>query len=86
MGWQHTNALLLKTGETGGLSTFTGKIKTFDAFFSKKPMTLHVTVEVQYCNLEKKSIAIFRFSPQILEHEIWHKLNAVTLLNPTCNP
>ena len=36
MQWQHTNALLINTGNKNGIARYTGKIKTFDAFFSKK--------------------------------------------------
>ncbi len=86
MGCQNTNVLLLKTDSTLGVSKYHGKVKTFDAFFQKKMMTLHVTIEVSYCSQQKRSLALFRFSPQFSEHEIWSQLNAVTLLNPNCNP
>lgn len=86
MGWQHTNAVLLKTDDVADLPKYRGKIKTFDAFFSKKTMTLNALVEVRYCSRRKKSVVVFRFSPQIFEHEIWQKLNAVTLRSPECEP
>lgn len=86
MGWQHTNAVLLKTDDAADFSKYRGKIKTFDAFFSKKTMTLNVSVEVRYCSQRKKSVVFFRFSPQVFEHEIWQKLNAVTLRSPECEP
>lgn len=86
MGWQHTNALLLKTDDVTDFRKYRGKVKTFDAFFSKKTMTLNVLVEVRYCGQRKKSVVLFRFSPRGFEHEIWHKLNAVTLRSPECEP
>lgn len=84
MGWQHTNALLLKTLDLGETSNYSGKIKTFDAFFSKRTMTLNVSISVRHCNLRERSVVVFRLSPQIFEHEIWQKLNAVTLRAPDC--
>ncbi len=86
MGWQYTNALLLKTEDVAGFPKYRGKIKTFDAFFSKKTMTLNVLIEVRHCSQRKKSVVLFRFSPQVFEHEIWHKLNGVTLRLPECEP
>lgn len=86
MGWEHTNALILKTDKVAGFSNYIGKIKTFDAFFSKKPMVLNVSIAVRYCSLREQSTVFFRFSPQGFEYEIWHKLNAVTLLSTDCEP
>lgn len=84
MGWQHTNVRLLKIDEGSIFAKFTGEIKTFDAFFSKKEMTLNVTVSCQYCSQQKKSVLVFRFSPENFENEIWHKLNTVSLFSPDC--
>ncbi|MFT5386316.1 MAG: CubicO group peptidase (beta-lactamase class C family), partial [Saprospiraceae bacterium] len=50
-----------------------------DAFFTKEPMTLNVSVEKIYCAQKKKSILLFRFSPREFEDDVWQKLAEVKL-------
>jgi hypothetical protein len=86
MGYENTIAVFMEQEDKGDSATFKGKIKTIDAFFTKKPMTLHVLVERHYCPVRQKTLIMFRFSPKGFEHEIWQKLNAVALRKPVCGP
>lgn len=86
MAWEHTNALLVKTDDSAGVSKYTGKVRTLDAFFTKRKMTLRVRVETRYCRQQKRFVAFFRFSPLGFEHEVWHQLMAATLQLPECVP
>lgn len=86
MSWEQTNALLVKTDDSAGVSKYTGKVNTLDAFFTQRKMMLLVRVETHYCSQQKRSIAFFRLSPQGFEHEVWHKLMAATLRLPQCVP
>ena len=86
MGWQNTQVSLTETAATGNTVEFTGKIETFDAFFTHKPMTLNVMITSQYCGPVKKSTVFFRFSPKGFEHDIWGRLNGVTMLSAGCAP
>lgn len=85
MKWQHSTVRMTPAKKAGNVSRFTGEIRTLDAFFSKKEMTLFVTVSSQYCSRQKKAQLVFRLSPRAFEHEIWQKLNGVNLLSPDCS-
>jgi hypothetical protein len=85
LNWQHTNAVFLQKEAAENHSIYLGKIKTFDAFFTKKPITLQVIAEIHFCAQQKKSLIFFRFSPKPYEHEIWHKLNGVQIETPDCS-
>jgi CubicO group peptidase (beta-lactamase class C family) len=79
MGSDQTSVQLQKEGETANVAKFTGMVKTTDAFFTQKPMTLNVKVEKIYCEEKKKSILVFRFSPKALGTKTWEKLQEVQL-------
>jgi len=66
------------------LSKFTGTVKVHDAFVTQRTMTLHVMVEAQYCEEEKKSIIVFKFSPKNFGNEIWQTLKAIELRENVC--
>ncbi|MEP0263045.1 hypothetical protein [Dokdonia sp.] len=66
-------------------SFFKGKVKTYDRFTTKKPITLYVLVESHYCKKEEKSIILFRFSPKDFTHDVWKTLETVKLKEPICN-
>ncbi len=67
------------------LSTFTGTIEIYDAFTTKKMITLHVTIESVYCKKTKTFIPLLRFSPKDFKHKAWEMLNQVTLRDNICN-
>ncbi len=76
--------LRLQKGSSVELTRYAGKVKTTDAFFAKKSMTLHVQIENQYCKQAKKSYICFRFSPKALGRPIWQVLDAAKLLEEVC--
>jgi hypothetical protein len=44
-----TNALFISTATTGEALSYIGRIKLYDAFFSKDMLTLHVNGSCEYC-------------------------------------
>ncbi|QIE58424.1 hypothetical protein G5B37_02245 [Rasiella rasia] len=79
-----STVLLVNTDNGKTSSNFVGKLRIFDRFRTNKMITLNVLVEQQYCEKEKRSISVFRFSPKALEHEVWTKLKSVTLREEVC--
>ncbi len=79
MRGNETSVEISKKNTTDNKTHFTGAVKTFDNFFTKKPMTLHVEVDQIYCKEKKKSIILFRFSPKEFGHKVWKKLAEPTL-------
>lgn len=77
---RNTNTVFLKKDN----SQYVGKVKTFDARYTKKPMTLNVLVETYYCEQEKKRIILFRFSPKSFGHDVWNTLKEVKLMSDVC--
>jgi len=75
-----TNAVFIKKTE----SQFVGKVKTHDTRYTKKPMTLNVTVETFYCEQENRTIIHFRFSPKPFENTVWDTLAEVKLKSDVC--
>lgn len=79
MRWDKTKVQLLKKEEKNNTTHYTGTVQTKDAFFTQKPMTLNVTIENIFCDEEKKSVILFRFSPKKYDHQVWQKLKEVKL-------
>jgi hypothetical protein len=75
-----TNAVFIKKTE----SQFVGKVKTHDTRYTKKPMTLNVTVETSFCEQENKTIIHFRFSPKPFDNTVWDTLDEVKLKSDVC--
>lgn len=82
---QKTSAIFIQKETLSADLFYTGKIKTYDTRFTKKPMTLHVRAEQHYCEQTKETIILFRFSPKGFEHTIWSKLAEVTLRHDMCD-
>lgn len=76
-----TTALFLKKDET----SFVGKVRVYDAFRKQKLFVLHVHVEKRVCTQTKKTLVLFRFSPQEFDQEIWKKLKQVKLRAEVCD-
>jgi hypothetical protein len=81
---QRTNALFVEKTATKSNSHYTGKIKIFESRYTKKPMTLNVTIEQHYCETNQKVVILFNFSPKEFEHDTWVKLAEVTLRKDLC--
>ncbi|MCK0110169.1 hypothetical protein MWU58_12750 [Flavobacteriaceae bacterium S0825] len=75
-----TNAVFIKKGNT----QYVGKVKTIDTRYTKLPMTLNVLVEYYYCEIQKKTIMVFRYSPKPFDNAVWYKLNEVKLRADAC--
>ncbi len=58
---------------------YVGKILTYDAFTTKKEVSLNITVNANYCNKENKYLVLFNLSPQAPEHVIWKKMKKITI-------
>jgi hypothetical protein len=65
-----STAVFLKNLDT----SYKGKVRLFNAFHTKQMMTLNVLVNVFYCEVQDKSLVLFRFSPSNFDAEIWKTL------------
>ena len=79
-----TTAVFVKNPTTTGKSEYIGKVTTFDTRYTNKPLTFHVLAEQHYCEDEKKTVVVFRYSPKAFEHEAWNQLNSVQLNQNPC--
>jgi len=80
----NTIAQFHKKENANNISKFTGTIKIYDAFVTKKIIPLNVLVEKYYCDQKKKSIIFFRLSPKDFGNEIWLKLEKIKLRDDPC--
>lgn len=80
-----TKALFIEKAQKKEITTFTGTLETYDAFTTKKMITLNVTIESYYCKETKTFIPLFRFSPKDFNHKAWETLNKVTLCANVCD-
>ena len=58
---------------------YTGQLTIYDAFTTKKPITLNVQVENYYLEKKRKAVVLFKFSPKAFENDIWNKLKTIKL-------
>lgn len=79
-----TNALFIKLEETENTSYFTGKIRLYEGRYTKEMMLLNVLVTQYYCNVDQKTLVIFRFSPQPFDAKFWDTMNVVPLVDEFC--
>lgn len=81
-----TVALFIKKEDVNNNSNFIGKVRVYDAFRTKKIMTLNSIVTQFYCKEKKKSVIVFRFSPKEFGSEVWQQLNGVEVRDDACGP
>ncbi|MCE7995579.1 MAG: hypothetical protein HEP71_26610 [Roseivirga sp.] len=79
-----STSLVVRTGDATGTTHYAGKIKTFDTRFTQKPMTLHVIADQYFCQKERKTFVLFRFSPKGFDAEIWSRLKILELQKHLC--
>ncbi len=72
-----TMSLFVKTEEG-----FTGKMHTYDRFFTKDYLTLNIKVTEQYCSQTKKQIVRCDISPGRFSDPVWKIFKDVKLLEP----
>ena len=75
-----TNAVFIKKEN----KQYVGKVKTVDTRYTKLPMTLNVLVVYYYCETQKKTIMVFRYSPKPFDNPVWETLNEVKLRADAC--
>ena len=80
----YTSALFLEKEKIMNHSKLVGKIKTWDHFTTKRPISLYVKVDQFYCEAQKETLLLFRFSPKEFDDEIWNIMSAITLHKDTC--
>lgn len=59
---------------------FKGNVKVHDAFFTKRLMTLYVTVKEINCPGTNKQLILYRFSPKSFEHAVWKVFDEVKIV------
>lgn len=80
-----TNALFIKSEEVENKSQYTGKIRLYEGRYTKKMMILNVLATQYFCETEKKTVVVFRFSPAEFEKPIWNTMNSIKLIDAECN-
>lgn len=60
-------------------TSYRGKAKMFDAFFTKGIQELNIKAKTGYCVSAGKYTVLFTFSPQGYDHPIWETLDGITL-------
>lgn len=85
MNYQNSMALFIEKEPSNNGNNYIGKLKTFDALVTKTNMTLNVTSQCYYCEHNKKTVVVFRFSPQEFGTVIWNKLEKVSLRTDFCD-
>lgn len=80
-----TNALFIKSKEVENTSQYTGKIRLYEGRYTKKMMILNVLATQYFCEKDKKTIVVFRFSPAEFGNPIWDTMNSIKLIDAECN-
>ncbi len=80
-----TKTVIIEKEQKKEITTFTGTLETYDAFTTKKMITLNVTIESYYCKKTKTYLLLFKLSPKDFNHKAWEMLNKVTLHSNVCN-
>jgi len=69
-----TLGLFVKTSEG-----FTGKVRVYDAFFTKDYMILNIKVKESFCSKTNKQIIFCHISPKAFDHKVWGIFDDVRL-------
>lgn len=80
-----TKAFFLEKETKKEITTFTGTVETYDAFTTKKRITLNVRIESYYCKETNTFIPLFRLSPRNFNHKAWKMLKQAKLSSNICN-
>lgn len=81
-----TKAKFKEQERTRGVTYFTGEVDIIDMFVTKSMLSLHVKVETSFCPKLQQAVVFFRFSPKTLDHDVWQKLDKLSLQDDICNP
>jgi hypothetical protein len=61
---------------------FSGKVRVFDAFFSKDYMMLYVKVREKFCNNTNRQIISFDITPRNFKDDLWTLFQSVEVVHP----
>ena len=64
---------------------YKGKVRLYNAFHTKRMMTLNSLVNIFYCEEQGKTLVLFRFSPSDFDSEIWKTLLTIQLKQNSCD-
>ncbi len=82
---RRASAKVTKTKRNKSTTFFKGYVKTYDRFATNDLITLNVLIESRYCEKEKRTVILFKFSPKEFEHKVWRTLNEIKLYSSVCN-
>lgn len=71
----NTFCLFIKSDEG-----FTGKVRIFDAFFSKEYIILNIKVRESICSESNKQMISFNLSPKAFENDVWGIFQQVKII------
>lgn len=60
-------------------TSYAGKVITYDAFTTKKEVSLNVIVNYSACDELGKHLVLFKFSPKNIDHTVWSKLENIKI-------
>lgn len=75
----NTEVITWNENKANGTSSWKGKIRIYDAFSSKAPLDLFLTIEQVFSKDTSVSLVLFRFSPMQLDNSIWTELNRIRI-------
>ena len=82
---RRASAKVTKTKRNKSTTFFKGYVKTYDRFATNDLITLNVLIESRYCEKEKRTVILFKFSPKEFEHKVWRTLNEIKLYSNVCD-
>jgi hypothetical protein len=82
---QKATATITKIKRKKSVTFFEGKVATYDHFATNKRFVLKVKIESYYCEKQKKTVILFKFSPKAFHHEVWKTLNKIVLADNFCD-
>lgn len=80
-----TNALFISSPNNSEQLDYKGKIRLYDAFFTKEMITLNVNGTYHYCEDIDKHIYLLRLSPQPVGNEVWEHLDKAAVRTDICD-
>ena len=83
---QYSSAQITKIEQKKSTTFYNGTVNIFDRFATNDMLVLYVFIESYYCEHEKKTIILFKFSPKDFQHETWQTtLKNISLNDNLCN-
>ena len=81
---RYSSAKVIKIKTEKRITFYKGSVKIFDRFATNKMISLNVLIESNYCEKEKKTVLLFKFSPKEFTHKTWQTLNDIKLHSYLC--